>query len=185
MLPSLSWLVGLRTRDGAEFGVGPNVTPAGTALAIAAGVTVRAGVLEHPHEHRDRAFESRHARQRPDGIQHAPPGDEGATGEIRPRPCVRVGPNGTPDERLWRSAASLLRRVTNWRFSDLSIIDSLAIVDWGWLIYWGFGEIRGTTDRAWWSHRAGRRIRALARDSDRLNPQSRIANQQRINNQPS
>ena len=48
VLPSLSWLVGLRTRDGAEFGVGPNVTPAGTALAIAAGVTVRAGVLNIP-----------------------------------------------------------------------------------------------------------------------------------------
>ncbi len=48
VLPSLSWMVGLRTRDGAEFGVGPNLTPAGTALAIAAGVTVRAGVLNIP-----------------------------------------------------------------------------------------------------------------------------------------
>ena len=28
-LPSLSWLVGLRTREGTEFGIGPNVTPAG------------------------------------------------------------------------------------------------------------------------------------------------------------
>jgi hypothetical protein len=26
-IPSLSWLVGLRTKEGAEFGVGPNVTP--------------------------------------------------------------------------------------------------------------------------------------------------------------
>jgi hypothetical protein len=47
-LPSLSWMVGVRTRDGAEFGIGPNITPAGTALAIAAGVTFRAGVLNVP-----------------------------------------------------------------------------------------------------------------------------------------
>jgi hypothetical protein len=47
-LPSVSWLVGLRTREGTEFGVGPNVTPAGVALAFAAGVTMRAGVLNVP-----------------------------------------------------------------------------------------------------------------------------------------
>ena len=47
-LPSLNWLVGLRTRDGAEFGVGPNITPVGVALALAAGVTFRAGVLNIP-----------------------------------------------------------------------------------------------------------------------------------------
>jgi hypothetical protein len=47
-IPSLSWLVGLRTSEGAEFGVGPNVTPAGVALAVAAGVTMRAGVLNVP-----------------------------------------------------------------------------------------------------------------------------------------
>lgn len=48
LLPSLNWLVGLRTRDGAEFGIGPNVTPAGVGLAIAAGVTLRTGVLNIP-----------------------------------------------------------------------------------------------------------------------------------------
>jgi hypothetical protein len=48
VLPSANWLVGLRTHDGAEFGVGPNITPAGVALAIAAGVTFRAGVLNIP-----------------------------------------------------------------------------------------------------------------------------------------
>lgn len=48
LLPSLNWLVGLRTRDGAEFGIGPNVTPAGVGLAIAAGVTMRTGVLNIP-----------------------------------------------------------------------------------------------------------------------------------------
>jgi hypothetical protein len=48
ILPSLNWLVGVRTHDGAEFGIGPNVTPAGVALTIAAGVTFRAGVLNVP-----------------------------------------------------------------------------------------------------------------------------------------
>jgi hypothetical protein len=47
-IPSVSWLVGLRTKEGAEFGIGPNVTPAGAALVIAAGVTFRAGVLNVP-----------------------------------------------------------------------------------------------------------------------------------------
>ena len=48
LLPSLNWMVGLRTRDGAEFGIGPNISPAGVALAMAAGVTFRAGVLNIP-----------------------------------------------------------------------------------------------------------------------------------------
>ena len=47
-MPSVSWMVGLRTREGAEFGVGPNLTPAGVALAVAAGVTFRAGALNVP-----------------------------------------------------------------------------------------------------------------------------------------
>ena len=47
-IPSVNWLVGLRTKEGAEFGVGPNVTPVGAALAVAAGVTFRAGVLNVP-----------------------------------------------------------------------------------------------------------------------------------------
>jgi hypothetical protein len=47
-LPSVSWLVGLRDARGAEFGVGPNVSVAGTALAIAAGFTTRAGALNLP-----------------------------------------------------------------------------------------------------------------------------------------
>ena len=48
VLPSLSWIVGVRTRDGAEFGMGPNVTPAGTAIVFAAGMTFRAGALNVP-----------------------------------------------------------------------------------------------------------------------------------------
>jgi hypothetical protein len=47
-LPSLSWLIGMRARNGAEFGVGPNFTPLGAALAFAAGVTYRAGALNIP-----------------------------------------------------------------------------------------------------------------------------------------
>ena len=47
-LPSLSWLDGLRSRAGTEIGVGPNVTPAGVALAFAAGVTIRQSTLNVP-----------------------------------------------------------------------------------------------------------------------------------------
>ena len=48
VVPSVSWIVGLRTPEGFEFGVGPNVTPAGTALVLAAGITFRSGVLNVP-----------------------------------------------------------------------------------------------------------------------------------------
>jgi len=47
-IPSLSWMVGLRTREGAEFGIGPNVSPAGVALALAAGLTFKTGGLNIP-----------------------------------------------------------------------------------------------------------------------------------------
>lgn len=47
-LPSLSWLVGLRTPRGAEFGVGPNISAGGSSLAFAAGVTQRVGGLNVP-----------------------------------------------------------------------------------------------------------------------------------------
>lgn len=47
-LPSLTWLVGLRSSQGAEFGVGPNVTPAGAALAFAGGITLRNGPINFP-----------------------------------------------------------------------------------------------------------------------------------------
>jgi hypothetical protein len=48
MLPSLTWLVGLRTQSNFEIGVGPNITPAGVALAISSGVTFRVGALAVP-----------------------------------------------------------------------------------------------------------------------------------------
>jgi hypothetical protein len=47
-IPSVSWLVGVRTREGAEFGIGPNITPGGVALALSAGVTFRSGVINVP-----------------------------------------------------------------------------------------------------------------------------------------
>src|SRR5918992_1193443 len=47
-LPSVSWLVGMRGPRGAEFGVGPNVSAAGSALAIAGGITTRAGAFNLP-----------------------------------------------------------------------------------------------------------------------------------------
>jgi hypothetical protein len=48
VIPSLSWLVGLRSASGVEFGLGPNVTPAGVALAVAGGLTVSKGALNVP-----------------------------------------------------------------------------------------------------------------------------------------
>jgi hypothetical protein len=48
VIPSLTWLVGVRTANGAEFGAGPNVTPAGVGIAFAAGVTIRSGFLNVP-----------------------------------------------------------------------------------------------------------------------------------------
>jgi hypothetical protein len=47
-LPSASWMVGLRSPSGLEFGLGPNITPAGVALAVAGGVTFRSGSLNVP-----------------------------------------------------------------------------------------------------------------------------------------
>jgi len=48
VLPSLTWLVGVRSKEGTEVGIGPNVTPVGVALAFAAGLTLRAGIMNVP-----------------------------------------------------------------------------------------------------------------------------------------
>jgi hypothetical protein len=48
LLPSITWLVGVRTAGNVEFGVGPNITPAGAALAFSGGITFRAGALAIP-----------------------------------------------------------------------------------------------------------------------------------------
>jgi hypothetical protein len=47
-LPSATWMVGVRTSSGTEFGIGPNLTPAGLALAVATGVTFRTGPMNVP-----------------------------------------------------------------------------------------------------------------------------------------
>jgi hypothetical protein len=47
-LPSFSWLVGVRSAGGAEFGIGPNVTPAGVGLVVTAGVTLRTAFVNVP-----------------------------------------------------------------------------------------------------------------------------------------
>ncbi len=48
VIPSITWLVGIRTPGSFELGVGPNVTAAGVALAISTGYTFRAGMLNVP-----------------------------------------------------------------------------------------------------------------------------------------
>jgi hypothetical protein len=47
-LPSLNWLTGLRSAGGTEFGIGPNITPLGVGLVVAAGVTMKTGALHIP-----------------------------------------------------------------------------------------------------------------------------------------
>lgn len=47
-LPSLTFLVGLRTAGGTEVGIGPNVSATGAAYAVAAGVTRSYGRLNVP-----------------------------------------------------------------------------------------------------------------------------------------
>lgn len=47
-LPSLSFLVGMRTKKGSEFGFGPNLSLSGVAYVFAGGVTKRYGNLNFP-----------------------------------------------------------------------------------------------------------------------------------------
>ena len=71
VLPSVSWFVGVRTREGTEFGVGPNVTPAGVGLVLAAGDTLRTGVMNVPMNITV-VLEEVQAHQLHDRLQHAP-----------------------------------------------------------------------------------------------------------------
>lgn len=48
VLPSASWLIGLRKTNGWEAGLGPTLTGAGIQLAVAAGVTRSFGSLDVP-----------------------------------------------------------------------------------------------------------------------------------------
>ena len=47
-MPSISWIVGLRLPNDVEFGVGPNISGAGTALVLTAGRTYRVGAMNVP-----------------------------------------------------------------------------------------------------------------------------------------
>ena len=47
-LPSVTGLIGFRTSDGFEFGLGPNLTPISSSIAFAAGMTYQTGSLNVP-----------------------------------------------------------------------------------------------------------------------------------------
>ena len=47
-LPSINWGIGARHVGGLEFGVGPNLSAAGSALVIAAGATRQSGSMNIP-----------------------------------------------------------------------------------------------------------------------------------------
>lgn len=48
LIPSLNWLVGMRTGNGTEFAVGPNLSAIGLGLVLAGGVTLRVEELNVP-----------------------------------------------------------------------------------------------------------------------------------------
>ena len=48
VLPSATWLIGMRTRDDFEAGIGPNASLAGPALALTVGMTFHSGALNIP-----------------------------------------------------------------------------------------------------------------------------------------
>jgi hypothetical protein len=47
-LPSASWIVGLRGANGAEIGVGPNLSAAGLGLVASVGMTYRTSTMNIP-----------------------------------------------------------------------------------------------------------------------------------------
>jgi hypothetical protein len=48
ILPSLSLLIGMRSRKGVEFGIGPNISVSGASIVIAAGITKKTGNINWP-----------------------------------------------------------------------------------------------------------------------------------------
>ena len=48
VLPSLSWIMGIRSFSGLELGAGPNVSGAGLALVAAGGVNLQSGGINYP-----------------------------------------------------------------------------------------------------------------------------------------
>jgi len=47
-LPSLSALIGIRSKTGVEFRMGPNVSVSGFSIVLSGGVTLKSGVLNWP-----------------------------------------------------------------------------------------------------------------------------------------
>ena len=47
-IPSASWLIGMRSGSGVEFGMGPNLSPSGSAIVLAFGVTVQSEEINFP-----------------------------------------------------------------------------------------------------------------------------------------
>jgi hypothetical protein len=47
-LPSLSWLIGMRSSKGFEMGMGPNLAVSGTSVVLAAGITLRSDEINFP-----------------------------------------------------------------------------------------------------------------------------------------
>jgi len=47
-LPSLTWLIGGRTAEGFEFGVGPNLALSGTSVVFTVGMTFRSDQVNFP-----------------------------------------------------------------------------------------------------------------------------------------
>lgn len=48
VIPTATWLVGLRGASGMELGVGPSASPAGVGLAVAAGISFKRGGVNFP-----------------------------------------------------------------------------------------------------------------------------------------
>ncbi len=46
--PSLTWLVGMRSSGGFEFGAGPNLALSGTSVVFATGVTIQSNEINFP-----------------------------------------------------------------------------------------------------------------------------------------
>jgi hypothetical protein len=47
-LPSFSWLLGMRSKNGIEFGLGPNISLAGSAIVLAAGINFQSDEVNFP-----------------------------------------------------------------------------------------------------------------------------------------
>lgn len=48
VLPSATWLIGVRKTNGVEVGVGPTITSSGTQVAVAGGITHHYSMVNVP-----------------------------------------------------------------------------------------------------------------------------------------